>query len=144
MGHTFATNLVHVVFSTKQRCNTIPRDRMAALTSYIEGLARAEGFGVIVVGGMPNHLHALLSIPPKKSLSEIVQKLKGNTSRWMGPQFSWQEGYGAFSVSPSHADLVSAYIRGQAEHHKIRDFEQEFIALLKKCGVDFDPRFVFG
>lgn len=144
MAHTFATNLVHVVFSTKERANTIPSDRIPRLVAYVEGIGRAEGFGVVAAGGISDHLHLLLSIPPKKSLSEVVQKLKGNTSRWMGTRFAWQQGYGAFSVSPSHADAVSIYIRSQLEHHKKRDFEQEFIALLKKCGVEYDPRFVFG
>ncbi len=85
-----------------------------------------------------------MALPSKMSLSEAVMKLKGNASRWMGPHFAWQEGYGAFSVSPSHLEKVKAYIRGQAEHHRRRSFEDEFATLLKKCGVEYDAKYVFG
>jgi putative transposase len=96
---------------------------------------------------MADHLHILLSLSPTKTLAETVRDLKANSSRFMsesGPQFSWQEGYGAFSVSPSQIPVVKGYIRNQAEHHKMRNFEQEFLALLKKAGVAYDPRYVFG
>ena len=73
--------------------------------------------------------------------------LKANSSRWMseqGRKFEWQRGYGAFSVSPSQVPAVRDYIHGQAEHHRKNTFEEEFVSLLKKCGVEYDPRYVFG
>jgi hypothetical protein len=76
-----------------------------------------------------------------------MKNLKANSSRWMGEQginFGWQKGYGAFSVSSSHAEDVIKYIQHQHEHHKKRSFEEEFIALLEAYGVDYDPRYVFG
>jgi putative transposase len=73
-----------------------------------------------------------------------VQKLKGSSSRWMGEEFSWQEGYGAFSVSPSQVSVVKMYIRNQKERHLKRSFEEEFTALLRSCGIGYDARFVFG
>jgi putative transposase len=88
-----------------------------------------------------------MALPAKHSLSNAVRNLKANSSRWMsenGPRFSWQEGFGAFSVSSSRAPSVKHYIRNQAEHHKKRNFEEEFLLLLKKSGVDYDPQYVFG
>jgi len=92
-------------------------------------------------------VHLLLGLPAKQSLSFAVRDLKANSSRWMSqscPKFSWQEGFGAFSVSPSQVPVVKKYIRNQAEHHRKRNFEEEFLLLLKKSGVDYDPKYVFG
>ena len=94
-----------------------------------------------------NHVHVLLALPATKTLSEVVRDLKANSSRWMkesGEDFGWQEGFGAFSVSPSQVPVVKAYIRNQEEHHRKRNFEEEFRALLKKSGITFDERYGFG
>ena len=99
------------------------------------------------LGGTRNHIHVLIGLPAKISLSEAVQKLKANSSRWLGEhnvEFEWQKGYGAFSVSPSMLGTVKAYIRNQAEHPKKRSFEEEFLALLRESGVAFDADRVFG
>jgi putative transposase len=147
MAHTYTTNIVHCVFSTKERASLISDVRREQLWAYVFGIAKNLGIEILAIGGMADHLHILLSLPPTKTLSETVRNLKANSSRFMsesGPQFSWQEGYGAFSVSPSQIPVVKGYIRNQAEHHKMRNFEQEFLALLKKAGVAHDPRYVFG
>ena len=96
---------------------------------------------MVAVGGMPNHVHLLIAVPPAMALSVAIQKLKANSSRWMGEQglsFEWQKGYAAFSVSPSSVEVVTRYIRNQEQHHRVRTFEEEFIALLKKCGLAYD------
>jgi REP element-mobilizing transposase RayT len=96
---------------------------------------------------MPNHSHLLFLLPPTIALADAINKFKTNSSRFIaqqGIEFSWQKGYGAFSVSASQVDTVKAYIRNQREHHKKRNFEQEFVALLKKAGVPYDPKYVFG
>ena len=92
---------------------------------------------------MPN---LLLELPATMSVSDTVKTFKANSSRWLmeqNPDFSWQAGNGAFSVSPPHIPNVRRYIANQAEHHKKRNFEEEFLLLLKKAGVDYDPRYVF-
>lgn len=102
---------------------------------------------MIAVGGMPNHVHLLISTPPTMGVAVAVQKLKVNSSRWMGEQglrFEWQKGYAAFSVSPSLVETVTKYIRNQEQHHRVRSFEEEFIALLKKSGVDYDTEKLFA
>jgi putative transposase len=101
----------------------------------------------MALGGTANHIHILMTLPPKQSLSAAVRDLKANSSRWMsetGLGFAWQSGFGAFSVSPSQAAVVKNYIRNQAEHHKKRNFEEAFLLLLKKSGIEYDPKFVFG
>jgi putative transposase len=147
MPHTYSTNLVHCVFSTKERANLIPDDLRVRLYAYLFGTAKNLEIEIIAMGGTANHIHILMALPPKQPLSYVVRDLKANSSRWMkesGLSFSWQEGFGAFSVSASQAPVVKAYIRNQQEHHKKRTFEEEFLLLLKKSGIDYDPRYVFG
>ena len=114
---------------------------------YIAVLAKDNKVTLLEVGGTANHVHLLLAVPPVRPLAKIIQEIKGSSSRWLhehGYRFAWQEGYGAFSVSQSQRETVIHYIAGQAEHHKKRSFEQEFMTLLKKSGMEYDARFVFG
>jgi putative transposase len=143
MSHTYAANFVHCIFSTKERRALIPAGLQERLYAYLTGIADNLGFKILAVGGTSNHIHLLIGLPPALTLAEIVQKLKANSSRWLGEngvQFEWQKGYGAFSVSPSLLSTVQAYIRNQAEHHRMRGFEEEFMALLKKSGVTYAGR----
>jgi putative transposase len=144
MGHTYSSNLIHCVFSTKNRKPVLHPDRVDALYAYFGGIAKGEGLKLIVVGGTNNHVHLLLALPPSCSLAHSIQKLKGSSSHWMGSGFSWQEGYGAFSVSPSQVSIVKSYIANQERHHHKRSFEEEFLSLLQNCGLTYDPRHVFG
>ncbi len=144
MAHTYANNLIHCVFSTKERCPLIPADRATELHAYQGGIARGEGITLIAAGGTANHIHLLFMLPASYSLANAIQKFKGSSSRWMGRGFSWQEGYGAFSVSPSQVPAVKKYIQNQDEHHRKRNFEQEFLVLLRNSGIAYDEHFVFG
>lgn len=144
MAHTYASNFIHCIFSTKDRRPALPAERMPDLYAYLGGIARSEGFALVAAGGTANHIHLLFVLPATCCLSTAVQKLKGSSSRWLGLRFSWQEGYGAFSVSPSQVPTVKKYIADQAIHHRKRSFEEEFAALLRNCGIKFDERFVFG
>ncbi len=145
MSHTHSHNLLHCVFSTKERLPLI-RDP-EALWPYTVGLAYNKGIHVIAAGGTTNHAHLLMLLPQTIALAKAMQEIKANTSRWLretSRQFQWQEGYGAFSVSHSQREAVVKYIANQAEHHQRRSYEEEFVALLRKSGVSYDPRFVFG
>ena len=144
MAHTYASNFIHCIFSTKERKPLIAADRKADLYAYIGGIARSEGFSLVAAGGTADHVHLLFILPATQSLAATVQKLKGSSSHWMGKGFSWQEGYGAFSVSPSQVSVVKTYIQGQEQHHRKRSFEEEFAALLRNCGIEYDSRYVFG
>ena len=144
MAHTYSSNFVHCVFSTKERRPLIPAARTTELHAYLGGIARGEGLSLIAAGGTANHIHLLFVLPASCSLAVAVQKLKGSSSRWMGQGFAWQEGYGAFSVSPSQVSAVKGNIQNQEEHHRKRNFEEEFVILLRSCGIEYDERFVFG
>jgi putative transposase len=145
MSHTYSHNLVHRVFSTKDRLNLIKKPE--ELWRYTAVLAHAKGIHVVAAGGTANHLHLLLLLPQTVTLSKALQELKANTSRWLretSSKFQWQEGYGAFNVSQSQRATVTNYIANQGEHHQTRTFEEEFIAMLQRSGIQYDPRFVFG
>jgi len=112
----------------------------------MRAIARNCGINVAAIGGTDNHVHILLTIPPVHRTADIVRTLKANSSRWMneiGHGFAWQDGYAAISVSPSQIPAVVRYIENQPEHHRTRSFEQEYVALLEKSGVTFDPGQLF-
>ena len=144
MAHTYAANYIHCIFSTKDRRQLIPAEKKSELRAYFGGIAHSEGFTLITAGGTVDHFHLLIALPPSISLAHAIQKLKGSSSRWMGKAFSWQEGYGAFSISPSQVGVVKHYIQSQEQHHRKRSFEEEFVTLLRSCGIEYDERFVFG
>ncbi len=148
MAHTYISELVHCVFSTKQRRNLIAPDVQPLLWAFLGGIARKNGFKALIVGGTENHVHILLSLPATQPLAKAMQLIKGASSHWMNEThthgFAWQEGYGAFSLGISQKSDTIAYIRSQAEHHRKRSFEEEFVAFLKKNGVEYDPAHVWG
>jgi putative transposase len=147
MSHSYSNNYVHAVYSTKNREDLIPPEFEKRLYSFIAAVAREHKIPLLAAAGMPNHSHLLFLLPATISLAAAVNIFKANSSRFMhqrGFSFQWQSGYGAFSVSVSQLDKVTAYVRSQREHHKKMTFEQEFLALLKKSGVPYDPKFVFG
>jgi putative transposase len=144
MAHTYASNFIHCIFGTKQRRALIPPDRSPHLYNYLGAVAKSEGFSLITAGGTADHVHLLFLLPATHSLAHSVQKLKGSSSHWMGAGFAWQEGYGAFSVSASQVPAVKSYIASQEQHHHKRSFEEEFTTLLRSCGIDYDPQYVFG
>jgi len=144
LANTYVQSLVHVVFSTKDRRPIIPKTSQSKLWAYMAGICKNEEIFVHEIGGMPDHAHLLIQQPPTMALSDIVYKIKTGSSQWMGVKFAWQRGYGAFSVSASNIDTVVRYIRTQEKHHKKMSFDEEFLALLKKHGLPFDPKYVFG
>jgi REP element-mobilizing transposase RayT len=115
----------------------------------VGGIARENEMKALAIGGTTDHLHTLLSLPATMAVSKAMQLLKGGSSKWVHEafpalrEFSWQEGYGAFSVSFSQVDKTIAYINGQKEHHRKRSFQEEFLEYLKRHTIDYDPRHVF-
>jgi REP element-mobilizing transposase RayT len=147
MSHSFAENHVHVVFSTKERRHLISKEIQAKLWAYLAGIGRNHKMVVRAVGGSGDHAHVLFRLPADLALAKAILLLKSNFSRWMndqGSRFGWQEGYGAFSVSASNLGEVTRYIQNQETHHRKISFEQEYLALLQKHGVEFDPKYVWG
>jgi REP element-mobilizing transposase RayT len=143
MSHTYQHNSVHVVFSTKDRRKLIPDDSKSRLWAYLAGVCKKQKIFVHEIGGMEDHLHMLIQIPLTLAFSDAMQEIKTSSSRWMSRSFAWQRGFGVFGVSASNLDAVVRYIETQEAHHRKMTFEQEFIALLEKHGVAYDPRYVF-
>jgi putative transposase len=145
MPHALTNNLIHCVFSTKDRVDLIPDP--PHLCKYLGGVAREKNIPLIIAGGTNNHIHILIALPAAIPLAQAVRDLKGNSSRWMnehGSSFAWQEGYGAFSVSASNKKAVIEYIADQPRHHEKRSFEEEFRAFVDRSGVAYDPKYIFG
>ncbi len=145
MAHSFVCVYLHLVFSTKERLPLIPTEKLKPLERYIAGILRNHGMKALAVGGMLDHMHVLVSLSAEPGVAKVVNLVKANSSRWMREEnrkFAWQEGYAAFSVSASALDAVARYVKNQAEHHKRRGFREEYLALLLKHGVEYDPRWV--
>jgi REP element-mobilizing transposase RayT len=147
MSHSYSSNRIHLVFSTKNREPCISGELQCKLWPYMAGVARNHGFEAIKIGGVEDHAHALIVLPATIPLAKAIQTLKACSSKWInenGNTFAWQEGYGAFSVSASQTDGVIRYIENQRAHHAKRSFEQEFLQLLAKYNVQYDPARVLG
>ena len=142
--HSFVSCLMHVVFSTKDRRPFITPELQERLWPYLGGIARENKMRAILVGGVADHIHILLSLPSTLAISKAVQLIKGNSSKWVHetfPQhaaFEWQEGYGAFSLGVSGIEATVAYIENQAEHHRRRTFQEELKVILDKHGMVYE------
>lgn len=146
MSHTYTRQLLHIVFSTKERLPHLTPDLRPRMFGYLRTVSDDLGAPVLRLNGVEDHLHLLVDLPASLSTAEYMQKLKANSSRWFRKQFPkvdfrWQRGYGAFSVSESKVADVSGYIDRQEEHHKQSSFEEEIRKLVKNHGLEFDERF---
>ena len=139
----------HVIFHTKMTSVALRIGDLPRVFEYIGGIVRGIGGIPIVVGGMPDHIHILASIPATISIADFVKTVKAKSSKWIKSLnayyglFAWQEGYGAFSVSPSMLEKTSNYIINQAEHHRRLSFEEEYKEFLKAYEVKYDERYLF-
>ncbi|MDA0838859.1 MAG: IS200/IS605 family transposase [Planctomycetota bacterium] len=146
---TFTSLTYHVVFSTKYRKKRIEDAFKEDLYSYIGGIVRGENGHLIEIGGTADHIHVLAGFSPTIAVSEMVKRIKAKSSKWLNEEqksltkFNWQAGYGAFTVSQSQIQTVRRYIETQEEHHKKKTFEEEFISLLERHGITYDPKYVF-
>lgn len=142
MSHSHVCSIYHIVFATKQRTRTIPAPVQPRLWNYLAGIARNHGMRTLAVGGTENHVHVLVTIPPHLAIGDAVRTLKANSSRMMKEHsrlFTWQEGYGAFTVSPSNVEAVKRYIATQAVHHSRRSFDEEFAMMLRAVKMTVAP-----
>jgi len=138
----------HVVFSTKDRRPLIAPEWRDRLHAYLGGVVRNLDGVAESVGGVEDHVHLLLGLRATHCLSDLVRDVKSVSSRWVHEEihlagFAWQEGYGAFTVSASQRETVGDYIARQEEHHRHRTFQEEYVALLRRCGVEFDERYLW-
>jgi REP element-mobilizing transposase RayT len=147
MSHTFTNIVIHALFGTKMRIPWINRDVKTDLFAYIGGIVRRLGGKPLIVGGFNDHIHILFVLPAQLPVSDVLEKVKANSSRWLHQRsatlcsFAWQVGYTAFSVSHSNVEAVRKYIAAQEEHHRKRTYREEVNALLRKHGIEPDARF---
>ena len=138
----------HVVFSTKERRAFIDEPWRERLHAYLGGALRTAGGVAGAVGGVADHVHLLMGLRATHRLADVVREIKSASSQWVHQDikqalFSWQDGYGAFTVSPSQLDAVKHYIANQAEHHRKRSFQEEYLDMLAKSGVEFDEKYLW-
>jgi REP element-mobilizing transposase RayT len=147
VAHTYICSIFHIVFSTKERIALISAELQPRLWNYLAAIARNHGVRVLAIGGTANHVHILLNLPTDQKLADVVRTLKCNSSRWVREtdrKCGWQDGYGAFSVSPSQLPAVERYIAHQEEHHQRGTFEQEFLSMLQAANMRVEADQVFA
>jgi putative transposase len=144
MVHSYVKVYIHVVWSTKNRKPFLGYQVRPHLQQHILEYAQIKGISIISIGVQKEHVHVLVSIRSDQNIDDVVKLLKGESSHWINsenlikPKFSWQRGYGAFSLSPSHVEAVRGYINNQDEHHRKKSYIEEITELLIKYGYNKD------
>ena len=147
MPQSLSRVLVHVVFSTKHREDSIPIEIDADLHAYLGGIGRNVACPAIAVGGTANHVHLLVNLARTVTIADLLLNVKRDSSKWMKTKgvnaFAWQDGYGAFSIGESAVEEVCRYIANQRAHHEKMTFQDEVRALCRKYGVELDERYAW-
>ena len=149
MANTYTQLHIHTVFAVQSRLSLISPSWKDELYQYITGIITNKGHKLLIINGMPDHVHLLIGMRPTESLSNLMRDIKADSSEWINKKklamghFSWQEGYGAFSYSKSHVSKVIGYIQNQEEHHKKQTFREEYSKMLADFGIDYDERYIF-
>jgi REP element-mobilizing transposase RayT len=149
MANTYTQIYIQVIFAVEGRQSLLAPDHNDELQKYIAGIVSGRKQKLIAINNMPDHVHLSIGLRPDISLSELVRDVKScsskfiNGKRWVPGRFSWQEGFGAFSYSRSQLGAVIRYIENQQQHHSRKSFRQEYIELLERFEVKYDPRYIF-
>jgi putative transposase len=148
MGNTYTQIFLHIVFAVKDRASLIQPGWRSELHKYITGIIQNNSHKLIAINGTANHLHIAVGYKPHQLISELLQDIKGNSSKWINEKrfvrghFSWQSGYGAFSFSQSQIDNVVKYINNQEQHHKKKRFQEEYIQFLKNYNIPYNEKYI--
>ena len=149
MSNTYTQIHIHSVFAVQNRMSLISAHWNERLYQYITAIIQNKGHKLLSINGMPDHVHILFGMRPTQSLSDLMQDVKGDSSRWINEnhfvlgKFSWQEGYGGFSYSKSQISAVAKYIENQEKHHERKTFIEEYLKMLKDFEIDYDERYIF-
>ena len=150
MSQSLAQIYVHIVYSTKDRRPFLHDQSIRdELHRYLGGTCNNLDCPVLCVGGVADHVHILCRLGRTIAIADLVKELKRDSSKWLKEKspdladFYWQNGYGAFSISPGHVEALRAYIARQEEHHRTESFQDEFRRLLTKYGLEWDERYVW-
>ena len=149
MPNTYTQIHIQAVFSVQNRNCIITKIWKDDLYKYISGIIRNNGHKLLSINGMPDHIHLLIGLRPTQSISDLLQDIKGNSSKWINEKhlvtgkFSWQEGYGAFSYRKEDIPVLIKYIDNQERHHQRKSFKEEYLDLLKEFEIEYDDKYVF-
>ena len=149
MANTYTQIHIQIVFTIQNRECVIKNTWRDELYKYITGIIQNNKHKLLAINGMPDHIHILIGYRPAQSLSDLVQDIKGSSSKWINEKrfvqvrFSWQEGYGAFSYAKTDLAKIIGYIQQRQEHHIRKSFLEEYLELLKEFDIEYDDRFVF-
>ncbi len=149
MGQSLVKYYMHIVFSTKHRQPKILPEIESELHAYMGGICNNLECQTIKIGGYTDHVHILCMLSKKIPLIKLLEEIKSHSSKWIKTKgeayktFYWQDGYGAFSVSPKNVDSVIKYIANQHRHHDLQNFQDEYRELLKEYKVEYDERYVW-
>lgn len=149
MPNTFSQLYIHVIFTVKGRENIILPVHKEDIYKYITGIIRNRKQKLVVINGMPDHIHLLIGLKPDMALSNLIRDIKAisakfiNEKKWLRGNFNWQEGFGAFSYSHSQMESVVKYIQNQEKYHSIRSFKDEYVDFLRKFNMEFDSKYLF-
>ena len=149
MANTYSQLYTHIVFAVKRRANLISPTWRTNLFKYITGIVTNKDQKIMVINGVADHVHILVSIKPDCVLSDLVRDIKANSSKWINEndfvvgKFEWQAGFGSFSVSASQVKNVIRYIERQEEHHQKQTFNDEYVQFLKDYEIEFLPKYIF-
>lgn len=149
MPNTYTQIHLQLVFAVKYRTSIIAPDWKYDLYNYMTGIIQNHNHKLIAINGMPDHVHLLIGMRPTQALSDLMQKLKQDSSKWIndkkltGSRFAWQEGYGAFSYGKSQLPAVINYIANQEEHHRTRTFLEEYRRFLDTFEIKYDEQYLF-
>ena len=149
MANTYTQIYIQTVFTVQNRISLIRPEWQEELFKYITGIVQKNGHKMIAINGMPDHMHLFIGMKPNQSLSDLMQDVKGDSSKWIHEKgfvkgrFEWQAGFGGFSYSISQIDTVVKYIGNQPKHHKTKTFVEEYLEFLEKFQVPFDERYIF-
>lgn len=149
MANTYTQLYFHIVFAVKGRSNYISEQWKDELYKYIAGIIANKNQKLMIVNGVPNHVHLLIGTKPNCNLSDLIRDIKANSSKWINEKkftnfhFEWQTGFGAFTVSQSGVPKVIEYIKNQEEHHRKKTFKEEYVEFLKAYQIDFKDEYLF-
>ncbi|MBR6930040.1 MAG: transposase [Bacteroidales bacterium] len=149
MANTYTQLFTHIVFHTKSTGIVMRDEDLERVFQYIGGIIREEGAVPFAIGGVADHIHILMSLPKTAALSDLMRVIKAKSSKWLRrldsyyEPFCWQDGYGAFSVSPSLMERTRNYILTQAEHHKTKTYREEYKGILEGYGIEYDEHYAF-
>jgi putative transposase len=149
MSSTFSQIYIQVVFAVKGRQNFLQKPWRDEVFKYMSGIIKAKNQKPIIVNGVSNHVHLFIGLKPSIALSDLVRDVKNNSTNFIKEQkfikgnFSWQEGFGAFSYAHSQIDQVYQYILNQEEHHRKKSFKEEYLDFLRKFEIEYEEKYLF-